>query len=444
MGNKQSSGGTPLAQQLQQKKLKKTKKKVQSDETPVIKVEGFGSYFGHGQIVDKPANPMLSTEFDYPHRDKLCYYRDERLVMTKEEISEIHLAVEQANARSKSKTVQTTDAVTIPAPVVTTASENNTVPSGTPVAVSPTATSTAQIASSISTPSPTPVDPPPTSTPANSMGLSGTHQSISPAATNATQIAAAATATSSSSDCPVATSAPKTAVSGGLDAVVSDVQARLNKLATGKPIKLIIDTDIGTDCDDVLALLTCLNMPAADVNLLAVTTCYHPTLLRKHVAQSILRAAGGRFAHIPVFAGPSRLCGTHRMFFHNGNEGEGLGLSDEEKTALWEEQKSNEAVEFLRKTVAAHPGEVVIAAIGTGTNIGLCGHRYADFEAQVRIDTFVTCFPKYNRHISFLCDRLATLYSWVGAACSPGGCGTTPGLGHNHRRSSCQSTRGWP
>ena len=434
MGNTQSSGGDSLAQQLQQKKLKKTKKKTKTEAKPVIKVEGFGSYFGHGQIVDKPANPMLSKEFDYPHRDKLCYYRDERLVMTKEEVAKIQLAVEQARARSESRAVQTNDAVTIPANVSATASANSMIPSASLPTVSPTATSTAPIASAISTPSPAPT------TSVNSTAPSDTTPSTSPAAADVPPVAAAASA---ASDSPVVMSAPTAAVSGG-SAIVSDVQAKLNQLATGKPIKLIIDTDIGTDCDDVLALLTCLNMPAADVDLLGVTTCYHPTLLRKHVAQSILRAAGGRFAHIPVFAGPSRLCGTHRMFFHNGNEGEGLGLSDEEKTALWEEQKSNEAVEFLRKTVAAHPGEVVIAAIGTGTNIGLCGHRYADFEAQVRIDTFVTCFPKYNRHISFLCDRLATLYSWVGAACSPGGCGTTPGLGHNHRRSSCQSTRGWP
>ena len=90
--------------------------------------------------------------------------------------------------------------------------------------------------------------------------------------------------------------------------------------------------------------MTCLNIPSTDVDLLGITTCYHPTLLRKHVAQSILRAAGGRFAHIPVLAGPSRLCGTHRSFFHNGNEGEGLDLSEGDKAALWEEQKSNEAI----------------------------------------------------------------------------------------------------
>lgn len=70
-----------------------------------------------------------------------------------------------------------------------------------------------------------------------------------------------------------------------------------------------------------------LNIPATDVEILGITCVYHPTLLRKRVAECILHAAGGKYHHIPVLAGPSRVCGTHRDFFHQGNEGKGLGLS---------------------------------------------------------------------------------------------------------------------
>jgi inosine-uridine nucleoside N-ribohydrolase len=39
-----------------------------------------------------------------------------------------------------------------------------------------------------------------------------------------------------------------------------------------KPVKLIFDTDIGTDIDDSLALLALLNLPKEDVELIGITT----------------------------------------------------------------------------------------------------------------------------------------------------------------------------
>lgn len=163
-----------------------------------------------------------------------------------------------------------------------------------------------------------------------------------------------------------------------------DLQAELNRLSCDqRPMKIILDTDIGTDCDDALALLTCLNLPESDVELLGVTTNYHPTRLRAQVAEWILHAAGGRWANVPVFAGPSRPCGTHQPFFHNGNEGKGLGLGAGELKALWAEEAGHEAVDFLYQSVCKYPGEVLIVAIGTGTNIGLCAHRHPDFERNI-------------------------------------------------------------
>lgn len=54
------------------------------------------------------------------------------------------------------------------------------------------------------------------------------------------------------------------------------------------PRKLIIDTDIGTDIDDVMALLLALNLGEELVDILAITTNYHPTLLRKRVVEEII------------------------------------------------------------------------------------------------------------------------------------------------------------
>ena len=69
--------------------------------------------------------------------------------------------------------------------------------------------------------------------------------------------------------------------------------------------KIIIDTDIGTDCDDVLALLMALRMK--DVEIIGVTTNYYPTKLRALVAETMIKASG---QNIPVIPGCDYVCGT--------------------------------------------------------------------------------------------------------------------------------------
>eukprot|EP00927_Polykrikos_kofoidii_P014791 TRINITY_DN16527_c0_g1_i1.p1 TRINITY_DN16527_c0_g1~~TRINITY_DN16527_c0_g1_i1.p1 ORF type:complete len:622 (-),score=94.26 TRINITY_DN16527_c0_g1_i1:51-1880(-) len=154
------------------------------------------------------------------------------------------------------------------------------------------------------------------------------------------------------------------------------------------PRRIVIDTDVGTDADDVLALLTMLALPEEDVQVLGITTCYYPTLLRKFVAESILSKAGGRWAGVPVLPGPSHVCGTHRPVFIQGNEGEGLGLGLEAKKKLWshtneEGTETEEATRFLYETVKEYPKQVVIVCIGMATNVALCASRHAEFAALV-------------------------------------------------------------
>ena len=149
---------------------------------------------------------------------------------------------------------------------------------------------------------------------------------------------------------------------------VNPIQEQLNKLEGERPLKLIIDTDIGTDIDDVLTLLAICHISPEEVELLGVTTNYYPTKCRKYVARAILDAAG--LQHVPVFAGSSYLCGTHRPIFLHGNEGEGLNLSEEELKKLWEpvSEEEDETVEFLNNTVCKYSGKVSVIAIGMMTN----------------------------------------------------------------------------
>ncbi|SEB48843.1 purine nucleosidase/pyrimidine-specific ribonucleoside hydrolase [Paenibacillus sp. GP183] len=62
---------------------------------------------------------------------------------------------------------------------------------------------------------------------------------------------------------------------------------------------IIIDTDIGDDIDDALALAFALNCP--EVNILGVTTVFGNTKAKAKIATNLLDTAG--FKQIPVYAG---------------------------------------------------------------------------------------------------------------------------------------------
>src|SRR5689334_15569781 len=69
------------------------------------------------------------------------------------------------------------------------------------------------------------------------------------------------------------------------------------------PTKIILDTDIGDDVDDALALAVICASP--EIELLGVTTVFGNVKARARQAQTILQLAGGGFAKIPVAAGCS-------------------------------------------------------------------------------------------------------------------------------------------
>jgi hypothetical protein len=70
---------------------------------------------------------------------------------------------------------------------------------------------------------------------------------------------------------------------------------------------------------------------------------------------------------VPIIAGSSSLCGTHRKLFHHGNEGEGLGWSHAEKLAAWQPVEGHEAAEFLYSKCAEFVGEVTIVMTGSAS-----------------------------------------------------------------------------
>lgn len=153
--------------------------------------------------------------------------------------------------------------------------------------------------------------------------------------------------------------------------------------------RVLLDTDIGSDVDDLLALALIFGTPAID--LVGVTTVYGDTLLRARLAKRVARLAG---RDVPVVAGESQPISGREVWWA-GHEG-----------ALYEDLESEtvegtDAVAHLVETVLADPGGVDVVAIGPLTNIAAAIRRDPRFAAAVRHlwimgGSFTTDEPEHN------------------------------------------------
>lgn len=132
-------------------------------------------------------------------------------------------------------------------------------------------------------------------------------------------------------------------------------------------IRLMLDTDIGTDVDDCLALALILTSP--EFHLEGVTCVYGDVLLRSRMVRKLLNLRGRMTT--PVFAGASQpLLGLIPVYWAGH---EGVGLLDEADHALAPE--TDHAVDYLVRTVMSNPGQIHLAAIGPLTNVALALKR---------------------------------------------------------------------
>lgn len=135
---------------------------------------------------------------------------------------------------------------------------------------------------------------------------------------------------------------------------------------------VVLDTDLGSDVDDALALAQLAGLPGID--LLGVTTVYGDTLLRARLARRYLSLAG---RDVPVHAGLSEPFSGREVWWA-GHEGSlHTGLAEEAVDG-------HDAVGFLLDAVLARPGEVDIVAIGPLTNLAAAIERDARFAPAVR------------------------------------------------------------
>ena len=132
-------------------------------------------------------------------------------------------------------------------------------------------------------------------------------------------------------------------------------------------IRLVLDTDIGTDVDDCLALAVLLASP--EVSLEGVTCVYGDVALRARMVLKLLRLAGR--ADVPVMCGAGLTLLGLRDVYWAGHEG--VGLLEAEDGAL--RPSDEHAVDYLVRTVMASPGEIHLLAVGPLTNVALALRR---------------------------------------------------------------------
>jgi inosine-uridine nucleoside N-ribohydrolase len=120
------------------------------------------------------------------------------------------------------------------------------------------------------------------------------------------------------------------------------------------PAPVILDTDIGTDIDDAYALAAL--MQRRDVELLGVTTVSGDAIARARLAAKFLSRGGTRWAAVPVYAGAS----SATQYMKQADWAAGYQSRNLHESG---------AVEFMKKTLDARPGQVTLIAVGELTNI---------------------------------------------------------------------------
>jgi len=129
------------------------------------------------------------------------------------------------------------------------------------------------------------------------------------------------------------------------------------RASSGTPTQqqlVIIDTDIGDDIDDVLALGLALSSP--ELKVLGVTTAWGNTLLRARLVDRFLSDTGN--VQIPVGVGIPK---------HKQGEG---AFSQARWAERGPDKQHQAAVDFILQQIRLHPGEITLVELGPMTNLG--------------------------------------------------------------------------
>jgi inosine-uridine nucleoside N-ribohydrolase len=138
-------------------------------------------------------------------------------------------------------------------------------------------------------------------------------------------------------------------------------------------MKVIVDTDIGSDIDDALALSYLLAKPGCE--LLGITTVTGETEKRAMIADALCHYAG---RDIPVYPGASYPLNIKRPL---------RPAVQAEVLKKWNHKTTfpvNMAIQFLRDTIYKYPGDITLLTLGPLTNIAGLFTLYPEVPAMLK------------------------------------------------------------
>ena len=165
--------------------------------------------------------------------------------------------------------------------------------------------------------------------------------------------------------------------------------------------KLLIDTDIGDDVDDALALTYVIKSKKAD--LIGITTTFKNTHLRARQAKKLLGFCGA--AEVPVYAGVGNpMCGeqnTGEIFCQYTPDLENKEFDYENM----EDEEGLSATDFIIEQAEKYGQELTLLLIGPVTNIAYAIKKNP--EAMRKIGRIVVMGGAFYEHFlewNILCD----------------------------------------
>ena len=139
-------------------------------------------------------------------------------------------------------------------------------------------------------------------------------------------------------------------------------------------IPVLLDTDIGSDIDDALALAYLLRQPACE--LVGITTVAKQAEKRASLCDMLCRLAGRN--DIPIHPGCDDAILENRI---NPVIEQAKALSGRPHRTEFEK---NSAVSFLADTIMSRPGEITLLTIGPLSNAGLLFATYPEIPSMLK------------------------------------------------------------
>lgn len=170
------------------------------------------------------------------------------------------------------------------------------------------------------------------------------------------------------------------------------------------PKKIFLDTDIGDDIDDALALFMLLNIKNADI--VGISTVYANTNLRGRLAGKIVKLASR--PDIPVYSGRrfsmtsvADVNGSFIQFEPDIMAGEYAPLNDSTI------DEGEAAIDAIIAAAKKYKQDLTIVAIGPYTNIAAAVKKDKQVFENVRIVLMGGCFFEQFIEYNVQCDPLA-------------------------------------